>query len=299
MVIICSKCNKTYNIDASKIPAAGVMATCKKCGNRFRVHRKQPPAPIAKAPTPGPVTVATQEKKLGLKPLAGLTKTLRVLLVFNIIFTVMAVAAGMYEYDAYMDLPPGFDIEETIIPAEIVSGIVGLFQVIVFIILGITFLRWIYRTNRNLAALSGEEMRFTPGWSVGWYFIPIANLFKPYQAMKEIWEISHKNQSEPSLTLILWWACWLISNYLGEFALEYVMGSESVAQYSVSTLIYIASDGFDVVLNIVALILVTQIGKAYSKNYSQKRLSTGGFSNTQRPTQRTSRMSDQFVSVKG
>ena len=56
---------------------------------------------------------------------------------------------------------------------------------------------------------------------------------------------------------------------------------------------------FDVVLNIVALILVTQIGKAYSKNYSQKRLSTGGFSNTQRPTQRTSRMSDQFVSVKG
>ena len=299
MVIICSKCNKTYNIQSSKIPAAGVMATCKKCGNRFRVQCKPASAPIAKAPVPAPVKVATREKKLGLKPLAGLTKTLRVLLVFNIFITVMAVAAGIYEYEAYMDLPPGFDIEETVIPAEIVSGVVGLFQVIVFIILGIAFLRWIYRANKNLGALSGEEMNFTPGWSVGWYFIPIANLFKPYQAMKEIWEISHKNQTEPSLTVILWWACWLISNYLGEFAFDYILGSEGVAEYSLSTLIYIASDGFDVVLNIVALILVTQIGNAYSKNYSQKRISTGGFSNTKRPAQRTSRLSDQFVSVKG
>ena len=35
MVITCSKCNTTYNIEASKIPAPGVMATCKKCGNTF------------------------------------------------------------------------------------------------------------------------------------------------------------------------------------------------------------------------------------------------------------------------
>jgi len=55
------------------------------------------------------------------------------------------------------------------------------------IFLGVIFLRWIYRTNKNLHVLSSEHMTFSPGWSLGWYFIPVANLFKPYQAMKEIW----------------------------------------------------------------------------------------------------------------
>jgi hypothetical protein len=81
------------------------------------------------------------------------------------------------------------------LPSDVVTGIVGLAQFILAIITGITFLRWIYRSNNNLRALSGESMTFTPGWSVGWYFIPIANLWKPYQVMNEIWKVSHKNNA--------------------------------------------------------------------------------------------------------
>jgi hypothetical protein len=44
---------------------------------------------------------------------------------------------------------------------------------------------------------------------------------------------------------------------------------------------YIVSDGFDVLLNIVALMLVSRIGNAYSKNYSQRRASTVGHSTPQ------------------
>ena len=33
-------------------------------------------------------------------------------------------------------------------------------------------------------------MKFTPGWSAGWYFVPFANLFKPYEVMTEIWQAS-------------------------------------------------------------------------------------------------------------
>jgi hypothetical protein len=127
-------------------------------------------------------------------------------------------------------------------------------------------------------------MSFTPGWSVGWYFIPIACLFKPYQAMKEIWEISHKNQSGTSSTLGLWWALWLISNFSGEYAFEAFWEAESATEYGSSSLIYIVSYGIDVVLDIVALMLVTQIGNAYSKNYSQQCASTGGYATAQRPS---------------
>ena len=84
MDITCNKCNTTYNIEASKIPAPSVMATCKKCGNKFRVQRRSTPKPTPEAPNPIPVPVDAREKQLGLKPLAGLTKALRVLLMINI-----------------------------------------------------------------------------------------------------------------------------------------------------------------------------------------------------------------------
>lgn len=285
MVITCSKCNTTYNIDASKIPVPGVMATCKKCGSKFRVQRGSTPKPMPEAPIPVIVPVSAREKEMGLKPLGGLTNSLRVLLFINIAVTVVAIIAGIYEFHTYMNLPPGFDLEETLLPVDVVTALLGLVQIVIFIILGITFLRWIHRTNKNLGAVSGQPMRFTPGWSVGWYFIPIANLFKPYQAMKEIWEVSHKYQSGTSSTLGLWWALWLITTFIDEFVFKSIMGAESATEYGTSSLIYIVSYGIDIMLDIAALMLVTQIGNAYTKNYSQRRTSTGGHTTAQRPVQ--------------
>jgi predicted Zn finger-like uncharacterized protein len=276
MVITCSKCNTNYNIEASKIPAAGVMATCKKCGNKFRVQCRPTPKPVSEIPIPVTVPVDAREKEMGLKPLAGLTTALRVLLMINIAVTILAVLTGIYEYRSYLDLPPGFDINETFLLSEAVGVMAGVIQTVAFIIVGITFLRWIYRTNTNLGKLSGQPMRFSPGWSVGWYFIPVACWFKPYQAMKEIWERSHKNQSDTGSILGLWWAFWLISTFLSDFAGDAIMEADSVREYTSSAMAYIVSDGFDVVLNIVALMLVSGIGNAYSKNYSQRRASTAG-----------------------
>lgn len=40
---------------------------------------------------------------------------------------------------------------------------------------------WIYRAAWNGRVFAGaRQLDFTPGWSVGWYFLPIANLWKPY-----------------------------------------------------------------------------------------------------------------------
>ena len=134
MVITCSKCNTAYNIEASKIPAAGVMATCKRCGNKFRVQCRPTPEPVSEIPIPVMVPVDAREKEMGLKPLAGLTTALRVLLMINITVTILAIFAGIYEYRSYQDLPPGFDINETFLLSEAVGVGVGVIQSVVFII---------------------------------------------------------------------------------------------------------------------------------------------------------------------
>lgn len=203
-----------------------------------------------------------------VKPLAGLTKTLRVFLAIDIVITVIAVFADFYDFYSYANLAPGINPNEVFLPSDAVNVIVVLVQVLFSIILGITFLWWIYRTNKNLRALDDrEEMTFTPGWAVGWYFIPIANLFKPYQVMQEIWRVSHKNESGTSQALLRWWwVLWVISNIIGQVLWRMSNNIDGVNSYIALSATYIVSDGVGVILSVVALMLVTQIGLAYSKN---------------------------------
>jgi len=77
---------------------------------------------------------------------------------------------------------------------------------------------WIYRAATNLRALDVQGLTIGPGWAVGWYFIPIANFWKPYQAMREIWQASSRTRqwqdlATPSL-LPAWWGLWLLGFFV-------------------------------------------------------------------------------------
>lgn len=67
----------------------------------------------------------------------------------------------------------------------LVPGLLAL--IACFILVG----RWIYLTNANAHLLS-DDMTISPAWSVGWFFVPFANLVKPYQGVKETWRASHR-----------------------------------------------------------------------------------------------------------
>ena len=202
-----------------------------------------------------------------LKPLKGLTKVLiRMLWIYAFILA-CAVIADFYWWIEYSRLPPDRDISEVFVPSDIINALVSLLQTGFFIATAVFFLKWIYRINKNLGVLSSTRMEFTPGWSVGWYFIPLANLFKPYQAMKEIWVTAHREWTAKSSILGWWWFLWLISTYVSSIAGNLILKAETIDAYTASLIAYIISDGLDIVLTIVALLLIRQISTAYEKNY--------------------------------
>lgn len=83
------------------------------------------------------------------------------------------------------------------------SLIVGLVALLVF-------LRWVYCTAVNLRTLGVEGLRFSPGWAVGWFFVPIMNLFRPYQAMSEIARASDTDDSDSRGRATLWVTTWWV-----------------------------------------------------------------------------------------
>ena len=58
------------------------------------------------------------------------------------------------------------------------------------------FAMWIYRAAANVVAANVVGFDFTPGWAVGWYFVPFANLVQPFLAMRQIWNASHSGGSD-------------------------------------------------------------------------------------------------------
>jgi len=83
---------------------------------------------------------------------------------------------------------------------------------LVFVATVVVWCIWQHRAQANAVVLSGGGLRFTPGWAVGWWFIPIANLWKPFQAVRELWKASHGGGWRTIGTWSLlgwWWATWL------------------------------------------------------------------------------------------
>jgi len=92
----------------------------------------------------------------------------------------------------------------------IVAGVTGISEIAVLI----TLLVWIYATHANLPSLGNSHLDFTVGWAVGWFFVPLANLFKPYQVVSEIWRgsdpASRIGAIPAATTLVGWWWCWRV-----------------------------------------------------------------------------------------
>lgn len=155
---------------------------------------------------------------------------------------------------------------------------VGIIYLGALIVTGIAFLKWIYRANSNCHGLGAQGMEFSAGWSIGYYFIPFVNLYKPYRAMKEIWSVSTnpaKWENEKASPLLKWWwALWLISGFIGQISFRLTMRADTVSSLLALTNVSIISGIIDIPLYIVAVSLISTISTMQEK-LAEKRLTMG------------------------
>ena len=202
-----------------------------------------------------------------LRPTARLVTALTALFVTFAVIAVMGAVLGLVEGMFFPELVAD-DVEPETAGATLTLvgiGCQALLYLIVFLTIVVLYCKFIHRSRWNAEALGSRGMEFTPGWAVGWFFVPFANLFQPYRAVREIYLASDPDagphdwsRGEGSSLLGVWWALWVISNLLGGF-LARVAFTENASLKALSPWLDVADGLLDIPLSFVALAVVKSI----------------------------------------
>lgn len=150
-----------------------------------------------------------------------------------------------------------------------------LLQLLVLLSCYVIIAFWIHRMAANTRFLAGTgKMEYTPGWAVGWFFVPFANLWKPYQAMKEVWSLNADGERAAGgvagLLLPLWWLLWLAWNIVSNAAGRMSWRAATFQQEDNAALASMTSDAINVLLCLVFLLVVNRLYAAQMRGYASR-----------------------------
>lgn len=141
----------------------------------------------------------------------------------------------------------------------------GLLQVVASVVTVVLVGRWIWRTSTNAHGLAAG-MSITPGWAVGWFFIPFMNWVKPFESMKEVWQVSHDPDCWPTVPVPVllrwWWGLWLASNFAANISLQLTRFD---AGYAAIATVGLAATVFAVACGLTLLRLVRTLSIVQSR----------------------------------
>ena len=183
-----------------------------------------------------------RQQYLTLAPISSLATALKVLYWLHVVASLFGVGITLFQ----MTIPQSeFDSPNPTTRVLIFVGVSLIFALgFLFLLLTTVILHciWTHRASRNAEVLGAIGKQYSPAWSVGWFFIPFANLVMPYKVAVEIYLASKpgptgtewKTKGAPPF-LGWWWGCWLISAFLSQLSFRLTMSGgpdlEAIANY--------------------------------------------------------------------
>src|SRR5262249_5509194 len=143
------------------------------------------PPPVTAAPTP-PDSISPPR----WRSLRGLTTVLTVVFTIDGIAAIVAVVALFIRLGTLNDIDNnGLTFErlqhdhDAVNFANNAAAVLGFFALVAAIL----FIIWMWRAAKNNEALERSQPRLGPGWAIGGWFIPLANLVIPVLVAQDLW----------------------------------------------------------------------------------------------------------------
>lgn len=183
--------------------------------------------------------------------------------------TILSLVSDLMQLNLLNRFSGGFIDNESANANDIRQGIIALFLMITVILAIVFFIMWFRRAYYNLHQLGIKNLSFEEGWAAGSWFVPILNLVRPYQIMKEVWLETQRaipgNAYVKNANLVgWWWALYLISNIYSNFSLRISMNAASIDEL-INASIMSALGAFIDIPAILAVIFMIQETSAFEE----------------------------------
>ncbi|MYR95140.1 MULTISPECIES: DUF4328 domain-containing protein [unclassified Streptomyces] len=146
--------------------------------------------------------------------------------------------------------------------AEVLYGATAVAQLIAFLATAVVFVVWFHRASRNAEVFDPTALTMGPGWSVGGWFVPVANLWFPYRVAAGSWRASTPVGPEGArlpvsrAPLNLWWAAWVAAVALDRIAARMWGLAEEPGEIVGGLALVMAADALDIAAAVLAILFV-------------------------------------------
>src|SRR5262249_13965466 len=136
---------------------------------------------------PGTWTAPAAYGQSEFRSLKPLTTALTVLFICVAVGALLSAGALLNRVNVLDDMLNGnIDLSRARSADSSVSAFAGITLLLTIAII-VVFIVWFHRAAKNNVALGRRRARYSPGWAIGGWFIPFANLVIPAQIAQDLW----------------------------------------------------------------------------------------------------------------
>lgn len=274
-LIACPDCGKQLLLPPSAI---GEQVRCPGCNATFLAQAPEtaithiPPAPgqtsIRPAPQDpwadlqSPTPLPPRPPLPAVLPGAWQTVATVVLLAISVGHDLLQIVSSNLKLDRLKELAAD---PFTPSPVDDLFPVFDSFQYFVAVPTVIVFFFWMYRSYKNLVELGVRGLQFSPGWAVGYFFVPILSLYRPCHVAQELWRASAPRAEidgrawrnrPPSLIVAGWWTFWLLAAIASTIAFR--SGSHP-GEIEFTLRAVITTNAFSVLTHLFEMLMVIKI----------------------------------------
>lgn len=121
--------------------------------------------------------------------------------------------------------------------------------------IGVVFLMWFWHAV-SVARNLGLAARWNPGWAMAGWFLPIVNLWFPYQAARDLFPPGHPGRH----VVKRWWALWLAMQFIGVAAIVAAFFS-AVVGWTIAAVAAGAAIG----AGVAARLMISEVNQAHAR----------------------------------
>jgi hypothetical protein len=136
-------------------------------------------------------------------------------------------------------------VEELSVGRAVAGLALFAFYSVVMLLGVVALIVWLYQARSNVDALPGAKAEWARGWTIGAWFVPVANLFLVPAVFADVVRESAGAAATRAVRLtVLWWVTWLVgsliqANAMADGSIESVIAAATFGVVSACSLLYV------------------------------------------------------------